>query len=384
MTSKAKSNTSNKSTTSSTGITMAELLAGSKNRVQQFTKGQRVEATVLSKSPSAVIFDVGGKSEGIVKEKGYTDTKEYIEGLKVGDRVLVTILVPETRDGITILGLKDAMNDVSWTKLEEAKKSGAEVPVLGKGVGTAGFVVDVMGIEGFIPTSQLGKDVSKNPQELVGKYFKARVMEVNKLNKKVVLSEKEVSEAGDIKLAKEALASVKEGEVYDGVVTTVASFGAFVKIEVPVSTKGGSGSAGKKALAHIEGLVHVSELSYSKVALPSDVVKEGDKVKVRVLAAHEGKLALSIKSAGRDPWSEVEAKFKPEDKVTGRVVRISDFGVFVELTPGVEGLIHITKIPPTHKLAVGQEVKCTIEEINMKDKRIALGLVLTTAPVGYK
>ena len=183
-----------------------------------------------------------------------------------------------------------------------------------------------------------------------------------------------MSEAGDIALAKKAMEEVKEGEVYEGIVTTVASFGAFVKIEVPV----------KKEKAYIEGLVHVSELSYSKVNLPSDVIKEGDKVKVRVLAAHEGKLALSIKHAGRDPWSEVEDKFKPEAKVTGKVVRISDFGVFVELEPGVEGLIHITKIPPTHKLTLGQEVKCNIEEVNVKDKRIALGLVLTTAPVGYK
>jgi len=361
-------------TASKAPVTMADLLAGAKNRVQQFIKGQRVEATILSKTPTAVIFDVGGKSEGIVKEKGYTDTKEYIEGLKVGDKVFVTILVPETRDGITILGLKDAMHDVSWEKLEEIKKSGAEVPVLGKGVNPAGFVVDVMGIEGFIPTSQLGKDASQNAQELVGKYFKARVMEVNKMNKKVVLSEKEVSEAGNIALSKKALASIKEGEVYQGIVTTVAPFGAFVKIEVKVG----------KEQAYVEGLVHVSELSYSKVALPSDVIKEGDEVKVRVLAAHEGKLALSIKQAGRDPWSDIAEKFKAEDKVTGRVVRISDFGVFVELTPGVEGLIHITKIPPTHKLVVGAEVKCTIEEVNIKDKRISLGLVLTSVPVGYK
>ena len=171
-------------------------------------------------------------------------------------------------------------------------------------------------------------------------------------------------------LAKEALKKIKEGEIYDGIVTTVAPFGAFVKIKI-----------GK---ASLEGLVHVSELSFTKVNFPGDVVSEGDKVKVRVLASRDGKLAFSIKQAQKDPWSEVEDKFKPEAKVTGKVVRISDFGVFVELTPGVEGLIHITKIPPTHKLALGQEVKCNIEEINVKDKRIALGLVLTTAPVGYK
>lgn len=358
----------------SKGITMAELLASAKNKVQQFTKGQRVEAKLLSKSPTALIFDIGGKSEGIVKEKGYSDAKEFIDGLKEGDMVMVTVLVPETRDGITILALKDAMKDVSWGELEKAKKDGIEVPVLGKGVGAAGFVVDVMGIEGFIPTSQMGREFSKGSSEMVGKYFKAKVMEVDKANNKVVLSEKEVSEAGDIALAKEASKIIKEGEVYEGVVTTVASFGAFVKIEVPV---------GKKK-AGIEGLVHVSELSYTKVNLPSDVVKVGDKVKVRVLAARDGKLALSIKRAQKDPWEEVEKKYKADDKVTGKVVRISDFGAFVELEPGVEGLIHVTKIPPTYKLEVGKEVKCEIEEVNVKDKRIALGLVLTSIPVGYK
>jgi small subunit ribosomal protein S1 len=199
-------------------------------------------------------------------------------------------------------------------------------------------------------------------------------MEVDKLNKKVVLSEKEVSEAGNIALIKEALKTIKEGEIYDGVVTTVAPFGAFVKIEIPV----------KKEKAEVEGLVHVSELSFSRVNLPSDVIHEGDRVQVKVLAAHEGKLALSVKGAKKDPWEGVDAKYKSEDKVMGKVVRISDFGAFIELEPGVEGLIHITQIPPSLKLQVGSEVKCTVEEVNMKDKRIALGLVLTTAPVGYK
>lgn len=361
-------------TTSNSATTMAELLARAKNKIQKFTKGQRVEATVLSKNPSNVIFDVGGKSEGIVKEKGFVDAKEFIESLKAGDKVMVTILVPETRDGITILGLKDAMKDTSWEKLQKAKETGEEVPVLGKGVSAPGFVVDVFGIEGFIPTSQLGKEVVKNPQNLVDKYFKAKVMEVDKMNNKVVLSEKEISEAGDIALTKEALKKIKEGEIYGGVVTTVATFGAFVKIEVPV----------KKEKAEVEGLVHVSELSFSRVNLPSDIIKVGDKVSVKVLAARDGKLALSVKQAQKDPWDGIEEKFKAEDKVTGKVVRASDFGYFVELTPGVEGLIHITQVPPTVKLTVGSEVKCTIEEVNAKSKRIALGLVLTSIPVGYK
>lgn len=351
-------------------ITMADLLAKSKSKVSIFTKGQRVEATVLSKSPNLVVFDIGGKSEGLVKEKAYTDAKEFIETLKVGDKVKVTVLVPETRDGTIILALKDAIRDIAWVDLASAMEKEEEVPVLGRGVNASGFVVDVFGVEGFIPTSQMGKEALAEAQNLVGKYFKAKVMEVDRVNNKVVLSEKEVSEAGDIKLAKEALKKVKEGDIYDGVVTTVAPFGAFVKIKV-----------GK---AELEGLVHVSEISYKKVALPSDVLKEGDKVQVKVLASHVGKLALSMKQALKDPWLEVEKKYKAEDKITGKVVRLSDFGVFVELEPGIEGLIHITKIPPTQKLTVGQEVRCVIEEVNAKDKRIALGLVLTSIPLGYK
>lgn len=350
--------------------TMAELLAKAGHKVQTFTQGQRVDATILSKSPNALVLDIGGKSEGIVTEKGYTDAKEFIETLNVGDRVLATVLVPETREGTTILALKDAIKDIAWEKLKVAKENGEDVPVLGKILGTSGLTVDAFGIEGFIPMSQLGKIVLEDAHSLEGKYFKAKIMEVDKSLNKAVLSEKEVSEAGDIKLAKEAFKKIKEGEIYEGEITTVAPFGAFVKIKV-----------GK---ASLEGLVHVSELSFSKVNLPSDVVSEGDKVKVRVLASRDGKLAFSIKQAQKDPWSEVEGKFKLEDKVTGKVVRISDFGAFIELTPGVEGLIHITKIPPTHKLNVGDEAKCIVEEINVKDKRIALGLVLTSIPVGYK
>ncbi len=358
-------------TSSKSGITMAELLAKSKRaKVVNFTKGQRVEATILSKSPGMVVFDIGGKSEGLVKEKGYTDAKEYIGTLKVGDKVLATVLVPETSEGTTILALKDAIRDGSWIELDRALKNGDSVPVLGKAVNPSGFVVDALGVEGFIPTSQMGKEAAAVAQNLIGKYFKAKVMEVDKLNRKVVLSEKEISEAGDIALAKKALKDIKEGDVYEGVVTTIAPFGAFVKIKV-----------GK---ASLEGLVHVSEISYKKVALPADVLKVGDEVKVKVLASHVGKLALSMKQAQKDPWSDVESKYKADQKITGKVVRISDFGVFVELEPGVEGLIHITKIPPTQKITVGSEVRCTIEEVNVKDKRIALGLVLTSIPLGYK
>ena len=360
--------------TSDKQITMAELLAKRGHSVASFTKGQRVESTVVSISDTAVLLDIGGKSEGIVKEKGYQDAKELITTLKVGDTVLATILVPESRDGTIVMALRDAMHDKVWERLEKAVKSGEEVAVMGKGVNPSGFAVDVEGLSGFIPMSQLGKEIAGNPQKLVGKYFKAKVMEVDKSQRKIVLSEKEISEAIDIANAKKAMKEVKEGEVYDGIVTTVANFGCFVKFEV------GKG----KSKTALEGLVHVSELAFSRVANPHDFVKTGDSVKVKVLAARDGKLALSMKQAGKDPWTTVTERFKVEDKIKGKIVRISDFGMFVEMESGVEGLVHITKMPPTEKFEVGKEVTCIVEEIDSKNRKIALGLVLTSVPVGYK
>lgn len=350
--------------------TMAELLARHARKVNNLTAGQRIKSKVVSITPTEVILDIGGKSEGIVKEKGYQEAKELINTLKAGQEVLATVLVPESRDGTIVMALRDAMHDITWERLTKAQKEGSEVAVIGRGVTPSGFNVDVEGLSGFIPTSQMGKEANANVQKLIGHGFKVKVIEVDKSQNKIVLSEKEVSEAEDIANAKRAMKKVQEGEIYDGVVTTVANFGCFVRFKVEK--------------VEIEGLVHVSEMSYSRIANPHDFVKTGDKVRVKVLAARDGKLALSMKQAAGDPWAEVSEKYKVDQKVSGKIVRISDFGMFVELEPGVEGLVHITKIPPTQKFEVGQEVRCEVEEVNVKDKRIALGLVLTSVPVGYK
>ncbi len=120
------------------------------------------------------------------------------------------------------------------------------------------------------------------------------------------------------------------------------------------------------------------------MAKPGDSLKKGDKIKVKVLGVKDGRLSLSVKQALEDPWKNISKKFKVDDKITGKIVRNSDFGTFVELAPGIEGLVHITKIPPATKLIVGEKVNCYIEEIDEKNKKISLGLVLSSKPVGYK
>jgi small subunit ribosomal protein S1 len=353
--------------------TMAELLAQSGVKIHGFSTGQKIKGKIIAKNSKSLILNVGGKSEGVVTEKAFQEAYDLIKTLKVGDEVTVTVLIPENRDGTVLLSLRQAAQDASWEALENAKAKATPVAVFGKGANTSGVTVEVENVLGFIPGSQLGRDVAKNPEELIGKYFKAIVIEVDKMQNKVVLSEKAVSEAADIKKAKELISKVKEGAVYEGEVTTVANFGCFVRLHL-----------GKGDGAFVEGLVHISELSWGKVGATSDVVKEGDKVKVKVIAVREDRLSLSIKQALEDPWHDAEKNYKKEAKVVGKITRISDFGVFVQLEPGIEGLVHITQIPPGKRFNEGDEVECYIQEIDVKNKKISLGLVLTSKPIGYK
>jgi len=354
---------------------MADLLAAYGEKARGFSRGQRIKGKVTSISSKSVVLNIGGKSEGLVTEKAFAEARDFVKTLKVGDEVTVAVLIPENPEGYVILSLREASSESSWQRLEKARSGKAPIVAFVKGVNPSGITVDVEGILGFIPNSQLGKEVAKNIQGMIGKYIKVIPLEVDKSFNKVVLSEKEVSEKEDIKAAREALSAIHEGDIYPGEVTTVANFGCFVKIEVPQEK-------GKKIT--LEGLVHVSELAWGKVDDPRSFISEGTKVKVKALGAHDGKLALSIKRALEDPWETVASKYKAESKVAGKVTRMSDYGAFVELEPGVEGLVHLTKIPPGTKLSEGQEVNVYIEEVDPKARKLSLGLVLTSKPVGYK
>lgn len=351
-------------------VTMADLLAKHKSSIKNLSLGQKVRGTVIQKLDKSLILDIKGKAEGVVTEKAFAEAREYISKLKVGDEVVAMVLVPEMRDGSTLLSLRDAVAGASWKALEDAYKDGSEVPALAKVHSSSGIAVDVNGISGFVPTSQLSKEFAKEGQNIVGKYFKAKVIEIDRQKNKLVLSEREVTDAKDIAASKKALSAIKDGDLFDAIVTTVANFGVFAKIKVDKS--------------EVEGLVHVSEISWGKVAHPSDVLKLGDKIKVKVIGTKEGKLALSIKNATKDPWLDVDKKFKVEDRLDAKVTKVTDFGVFLELEPGIEGLVHMTKIAPGKKFSVGDEVKVYIEEIDAKSRKISLGLVLTSIPVGYK
>ena len=354
--------------------TMEELLSLYGGPKFSFSVGNMIKGKIIRIEPQRVVVDIGGKSEGIVAEKAFNEAGEFIKTLKVGDEIEARVLVSETKDGYTILSLRRAKEEAVWKRIEEAQEKQTPILVEGKGVTSAGVTVDIEGMTGFIPASQLGKEVSENLQRLIGQKFEVIVIDFDKTVKKIILSEKEVSEKEEVAAARSAIENIKEGETFEGEVTTIFDFGVFVKIEW------GSG----KTKIPLEGLVHISELSWEKVSSPNDVATPGDKVKVKVIGKRNGKLAFSIKQALEDPWIKVEEKYKKDKKVGAKITRVTDFGVFVQLESGIEGLIHMTKIPPGKKLVRGDAVDVYIEEIDKENRKIALGLVLTEKPVGYK
>lgn len=360
--------------------TMEDILAAyGGGQVRGYSVGDKVKGKVTAISKNRVVVDIGGKSEAIVAEKAYKEAENFIRTLKVGDEIDAAVIVPETSDGYTILSFRHAAGEATWKKIEKSYQDATPLRVEVRGVNPSGLVVDISGITGFVPNSQLGKELGKNLEALIGKRFEAIVITLDRASNKVVLSEKYVSEAEEMKLLDEAMEVVKKGEEYNGVVTTVYDFGCFVKFEVPIKTKDG-----ETIRVALEGLVHVSELSWDKVGDPKKEFAEGQEVDVKVIGKKDGRLALSIKQMQKDPWQAIADKYSKDQKATGKVVRMSEFGAFVALEPGIEGLVHITKIPPDKKLKEGDEVSVYIEEIDTKKKKISLGLILTTKPVGYK
>ena len=345
--------------------TMEELLSQTGYQLRGYKRGDVVEGSVLSISPSEILIDIGFKSSGIVSEREMPLIKDLLPNLKIGDKITVQIVSPESEIGQIILSVKRAGMDKKWTQAKEALAKGEAVEVLGMEAGRAGLLVDWQGLRGFIPSSQLDQE---RTGAVIGAKIKVQVIEVERTGNRLVFSEKRVSSPEKLAKKQEALSKFKIGETYDGKVTGIVAFGIFVGLD------------------GVEGLVHISEMAWEKVQNPSDYFKTGDKVKVVVISKEEtsGKLNLSIKQLTTDPWQELVKKYTVEQQVSGRVTKMTGFGVFVALEKGVDGLIHVSKLPVGVELKEKQSVTCVIEAIDFQKRKISLGLVLSEKPMGYK
>lgn len=359
--------------------TMEELLASTDYSLVVPKKGDSLEGTITAKTKKTLVIDLGAKTEGVVAEKEFEFAADYIEDLKVGSKIKAMVISSENDRGQVILSLKGAASEAKWSFFEDAKENNTELEAKGIEINRGGLIASVNGVRGFVPSSQFGRDFVGKINDLKGQTFKVKAIEVDREKNRLIFSERHVSEAKELAQKDKALDMVKDGATYEGVVSGVMHFGLFVTVEIPVDKD-------SKDVGYVEGLVHISEISWEKVNHPKDYQKVGDRLKVRVLGIDDktNKLNLSIKQLLGDPWLEIDKKYGPGTTFTGRVSRVESFGVFVNVEPGVDGLIHSSKLDPTKELKVGEDVTVNVENVVPDQRRMSLSMVLTEAPMGYK
>jgi len=358
--------------------TMEELLASSQHPLIVPKKGTTVTGLVTGKTRKILLIDIGAKTEGVVTDKEYEVAAEYIDQLKEGEKVEAIVLSAENDKGQVLLSLKQAALDAKWDFFTQALKNNDILEAKGIEINKGGLIVTINGVRGFVPSSQFGKLFMGNINRLKGENVKVRAIEVDREKNRLIFSERHVSEEKELAQRAQALDSVKINEAYEGVVSGAMHFGLFVTVEVPVE--------GSDSVGHVEGLVHISEISWEKVNNPKDYHKVGDRVKVRVLGIdeHTGKLNLSMKQLSDDPWKEIAERYNVGTTFTGTVSRIEPFGVFVHVEAGVDGLIHSSKLDSSIQLKKDEEVTVTVESVDPDQRRMSLSMVLTEVPVDYK
>lgn len=359
---------------------MDELLAKTGYRLNVPKRGDVVKGMVTEVRKKMVLVDIGAKTEGLVIDKEAEAAAALIQTLNVGDEIEVFVKNPENDQGQILLSLRQAADDKKWELFSEWLETGKPVEVKGLETNKGGLIVLVDGMRGFVPASQFSQEYLGKMDKLIDKTFKAQVIEVDREQNRLIFSEKIVSEAGEIAKKDEALKKIKKNDVLEGVVSGIMPFGVFVTIKVEIS-----GDKDEEQ-GKLEGLIHISEISWEKVDDPNKYYKVGDKVKVQVIGIEEdtGKLNLSVKRLVDDPWESIEKKYAEGTQHKGKVVRLAPFGVFVNFEPGIDGLIHISKMPAGREFKVGEEVDVYVEMLDKENRRMSLGVVLTEVPVGYK
>jgi len=333
--------------------------------VKAVRHGDILTGTVVHVGMDEVMVDVGAKSEGIIpaRELSCCEVTSLEDIVKVGDEIEVYVLKAEDNEGKLILSKEKADAEKAWVKLEEALNTQEPVEGTVREVVKGGLLVDV-GVRAFLPASLVDMGYVEDLSKYLGQVIKARVIELNRSRKKVILSRKAVLEEEYARRREELLASLQENQVVKGVVRRLTQFGAFVDI-------GG-----------VDGLLHISEMSWHRINHPSEVVNVGDEIEVMVLKIdrENEKISLGLKQVLPNPWDTVAEKYPVGSIVKAKVVRLAPFGAFVQLEPGVEGLVHISHLADRH-VAKPDEVVSEGEEVNVKvlsvdpaEKRIRLSI----------
>ncbi|MCS7233843.1 MAG: S1 RNA-binding domain-containing protein [Synergistetes bacterium] len=330
-------------------------------------KGDILEGRIVQVKPEEIIVDIGTKTEGVIP-KGEWAAPFIVEKDRkpeIGDKVKVYVLdIGKGDDGLIRLSRWRAVFEEAWDRIRSFQSEDKVLKVKGIKKVKGGLMVDVFGLEGFIPQSHLSlpeKPVS--PWKFKGKDIEVKIVEADKKKRRIILSRRAVLEEEFQKEKEKLLSTLKEGDIVEGKVSGITNFGVFVD------------------LGPVEGLIHLSELSWSRDVQPRDVVRKGQKIKAKVIEVKpdEEKVSLSLKQLQPNPWDSIEEKYKVGDICEGKVTRITNFGVFVELEPGVEGLIFLRDLDwvdvenPKKIVREGQKIKVKILNINAAEKKMRLG-----------
>ena len=316
---------------------------------------------VVRLTDKEAIVDINFKSEGVISLNEF----RYNQGLKVGDEVEVMVDRREDKTGQLQLSHKKARTLKAWDKVNEYHQSGEIVNGFVKSRTKGGMIVDIFGIEAFLPGSQIDVKPIKDYDQFVGKTMEFKVVKINPEFKNVVVSHKALIEADIEGQKKEIIAQLEKGQVLEGTVKNITSYGVFID------------------LGGVDGLIHITDLSWSRVNHPSEILSEGQTVKVVILDFDDEKtrIQLGMKQLEPHPWEALSADLKVGDKVKGKVVVLADYGAFVEIAPGVEGLIHVSEMSwSTHLrsagdfVKIGDEVEAQVLTLDKEERKISLGI----------
>ncbi|HBA89942.1 MAG TPA: 30S ribosomal protein S1 [Geobacter sp.] len=333
--------------------------------LRQPQSGEVVKAVVVQIEQDVVLVDVGYKSEGAIRIGEFIDENGELN-VKVGDEVNVYFERGENIRGHMVLSKKKADSQVAWETIAAAGEGGViEGKITGKVKG--GMTVDV-GVEAFLPASQVDLRPGGNMDRFVGQTYQFRILKLNRKRGNLVLSRRVLLEEDRDKARTETLATLKEGDIVSGVVKNIAEYGAFVD------------------LGGVDGLLHVTDMSWGRLGHPSEMVKVGDTLNVMVLKydREKGKISLGLKQTVPDPWLNVGDRYREGERVSGKVVSLTDYGAFISLEDGIEGLVHVSEMSwtrrvrhPSEILKVGEDVEAVILGVDPGNRRISLGLKQT-------
>ncbi len=338
-------------------LTMEEALKQSDKR---FAAGEIVKGTIIEVRPKEVLVDIGYKSEGSVQASEFEDIKT----VKVGDEIDVLIEKLEDKDGMVILSKEKAEFKKNWDKILTICNEGGTIAGKVKAVVKGGLLVNI-GVEAFLPASQIDIIPPRNLQGYVGNTYDFKVVKINQDRQNIVLSRRELIEQERNERRAKLLAEMTPGDIRKGTVKNITDFGAFIDLN------------------GLDGLLHITDMSWGRIGHPSEILKVGQEIDIVVLDINREKerVSLGLKQKLTNPWENIETKYPVGARVKGKVVNLVPYGAFVELEPGVEGLVHVTELSWTKRIAKpsdvlkpGQDIEAVVLGINREEQKISLGV----------